>query len=165
MGSRVYSIVGSVKEQPYLRSGELARLSGVSADTLRHYERLKLLPAPRRSSNNYRLYPREAADRVRLIRQALAVGFSLAELVQVLKVRDSGGAPCRQVRRLLGEKLSNMDQRIADLLEMRDRLRQILADWDKRLDGVPDGAPARLLESLTLLESRSNSTNWKRKQS
>jgi len=154
-----------VKEPSYLRSGELAWLCGVSADTLRHYERLKLLPAPRRSPGNYRLYAPEAADRVRLIRQALAVGFSLPELVRLLKVRDAGGAPCRQARRLLEEKLSGMDQRIADLSEMRDRLRQILEDWDRRLARAPDGTPARLLESLALPDSRSKSLNWRGRNS
>jgi DNA-binding transcriptional MerR regulator len=154
-----------VKEQPYFRSGELARLCGVSADTLRHYERLKLLPVPRRSPGNYRLYPRGAADRVRLIRQALAVGFSLPELAKILKVRDSGGAPCRQARQLLEGKLSDLDQRVADLAEMRDHLRHILADWDQRLASVPEGAPARLLESLVLPAKHANSMNWKAKHS
>src|SRR5262245_28291588 len=57
-----------------LRSGELARLSGVSADTLRHYERKGLLK-PHRASNGYREYTRQAVERVRLIRGALAIGF------------------------------------------------------------------------------------------
>ena len=88
----------SVVEKPYLRSGELASLSGISADTLRHYEPMKLLATPRRSSGNYRLYPSEALDRVRLIQRALAVGFSLSELSEILAVRDGGGSPCRKVK-------------------------------------------------------------------
>jgi DNA-binding transcriptional MerR regulator len=56
----------------YLRSGELATLAGVSPDTLRHYERMKLLAVPPRSSGNYRMYPLEAVERIRLIRHALA---------------------------------------------------------------------------------------------
>ena len=82
-----------MEQKPYLRSGELAALAGISPDTLRHYERMKLLATPRRSAGNYRLYPREALERVRLIRHALAVGFSLPELAKILKVRDAGGAP------------------------------------------------------------------------
>ena len=110
----------SVVEKPYLRSGELAGQSGISADTLRHYERMKLLAAPRRSSGNYRLYPPEAVDRVRLIQRALAVGFSLSELSEILKIRDGGGSPCRKVKKLLDEKLSRLDEQISDLLAMRD---------------------------------------------
>ncbi len=137
-----------MSQQTDLRSGELARLAGVSTDTLRHYERMKLLAVPRRSSGNYRLYPPEALDRVRLIRGALAVGFSLPELARILKVRDNGGAPCRQVKRLLEEKLVDLGGQIADLVAMQRHLRTVLKDWDQRLKGTPDGKPARLLETL-----------------
>ena len=132
----------------YYQSGELARLAGVSADTLRHYERLKLLPIPQRSPGNYRLYSPEALQRVHLIRHALAIGFSLQELSKVLKVRDAGGAPCRQVKQLLENKLSQLDAQISDLLALREDLRIVLKDWDAQIARTPDGKPARLLESL-----------------
>jgi DNA-binding transcriptional MerR regulator len=137
-------------QKGYLRSGELAALGGISPDTLRHYERMKLLPVPPRSSGNYRLYPPEAVERVRLIRHALAVGFSLPELAKILKVRDKDGAPCREVKHLLEEKLHAMEDQIGDLVAMRDHLRTILADWDKRLAQTPAGKPARLLENLVV---------------
>ena len=95
------------------------------------------------------MYPAETVDRIRLIRRALAVGFSLPELAKILKVRDDGGAPCRQARRLLEEKLSQLEQQIADLAAMRDHLRIVLKDWDERLGRTQDGKPARLLETLT----------------
>jgi DNA-binding transcriptional MerR regulator len=136
--------------RPYLRSGQLAALAGISPDTLRHYERMKLLPVPPRSSGNYRLYPPEAVDRVRLIRHALAVGFSLPELAKIFKVRDKDGAPCREVKRLLEEKLHAMEEEIRDLVAMRDHLRTILADWDGRLAQTPEGQPARLLENMVV---------------
>lgn len=129
---------------------------GISPDTLRHYERMKLLPVPRRSPGNYRLYPRETADRVRLIRNALAIGFSLPELAKILKVRDAGGAPCRQVKGLLEEKVQHMNARIRDLAAMRDYLTTVLADWDKQLAHAK-GKPARLLETL-VLPARSSET-------
>jgi DNA-binding transcriptional MerR regulator len=96
---------------------------------------MKLLAIPRRSAGNYRLYPPNSLDRVRLIRRALAVGFSLPELVRALKVRDAGGGPCRRVQ-------------ISGLAAMRDHLRTVLEDWDQRLLRTPYGRPARLLESL-----------------
>ena len=124
-------------------------MTGVSPDTLRHYERLKLIAAPRRTSGNYRLYPPDTEDRVRLIRRALVVGFSLPELARILKVRDEGGAPCRQAKRLLEQKLSQVERQITDLAAMRDHLRIILKDWDDRLNATQDGKQARLLETLT----------------
>src|SRR5215468_2944877 len=134
--------------RPYFRSGELARLAGISPDTLRHYERMAVLPRPQRSASNYRLYPPNVLDRLQLIRRALAAGFSLPELARIFKIRDQGGAPCRQVKRLLEEKLERIDEQISDLIAMRDHLRATLADWDARLAKTPEGTQARLLEAL-----------------
>jgi len=132
----------------YFRSGELARLAGISPDTLRHYERTEVLPRPQRSAGNYRLYPPNALDRLQLIRRALATGFSLPELARIFKIRDQGGAPCRQVKRLLEQKLEQIDGQISDLIATRDHLRITLADWDARLSQTPEGVQARLLEAL-----------------
>jgi DNA-binding transcriptional MerR regulator len=98
-----------------MRSGELARRAGVSADTIRHYERLGLLKAPPRTQSGYREYPREALDRVRLIRRALAVGFSLSQLAEILRVRDRGGIPCRTVFAGAQSKLEQLDPVVAGL--------------------------------------------------
>jgi DNA-binding transcriptional MerR regulator len=68
-----------------MRSGGLARLTGVSTDTLRYYERLGLLPKPPRTGGGYRDYPTTSLERVRLIRRAMSVGFSLSELTTILK--------------------------------------------------------------------------------
>src|SRR4029078_7507815 len=92
-----------------LLAGELARLAGVSSDTLRHYERKGVLPKPLRLSNGYRKYPANSLDRVRLIRRALDVGFTLAELARFMKARDRGQAPCREVRALAAEKLAELE--------------------------------------------------------
>src|ERR1700730_16243192 len=95
-------------EKSFYRSGELAELAGISTDTLRHYERKSVLPRPLRKANGYRQYPASALQRVRVIRRALAVGFTLDELAGVLSVRDSGGAPCKEVRALAAAKLSDI---------------------------------------------------------
>lgn len=134
--------------QSFLRSGELARASGVSADTLRHYERKGVLAAPRRSPNGYREYPAHALERVRLVRRALAVGFTLDELASILKVRDRGGAPCRQVRTLAAAKLSDVETRLRELVAVRDELRATLRDWDARLSKTKSDERAGLLEAL-----------------
>jgi DNA-binding transcriptional MerR regulator len=129
-------------------SGELARLAGVSTDTLRHYERKGVLPRARRLDNGYRQYPPDSVGRVRLIRRALAVGFTLDELAQFLKARDRGQAPCREVRALAEEKLAGLEGRLAELLAVRDEMRGMLKDWDRRLSGKKVGERAGLLESL-----------------
>jgi DNA-binding transcriptional MerR regulator len=131
-----------------LRSGELARLGGVSTDTLRHYERKGVLQRPRRTANGYRRYPPEALQRVLLVRRALAVGFRLDELARVLSARDRGTAPCKEVRALAAAKLAGLEEQLAQLAELRDELRLTLKEWDTRLAKTPDGGRAGLLESL-----------------
>jgi DNA-binding transcriptional MerR regulator len=131
-----------------MRSGQLARLSGVSTDTLRHYERLGLLPLPQRTPGNYREYPPTSRQRVELIRRALTIGFSLAELKTILAVRDKSGAPCHRVRSLLGSKIHDLDQQIRNLVSLRAEMNRLSREWDKRLRRTKHGHVARLLESL-----------------
>jgi MerR family transcriptional regulator, copper efflux regulator len=130
-----------------LRSSELARLAGVSTDTLRYYERNRLLPPVPRAANGYRCYPLQAIERVALIRRALGLGFSVEELARILKARDSGAAPCQTVRALAAEKLTQVEQQMRDLTRFRKELRIVLRDWDQRL-AKREGHPARLLEAM-----------------
>ena len=133
-----------------LSSGTLADLAGVSRDTLRHYERKGVLPRALRGQNGYRQYPPEALQRVQLIRRALSVGFTLDELARVLKVRDAGGAPCEEVRRLATQKLLDVQDQIRELSELRDDLQKTLSDWDGRLARRVRGQRANLLDSLSV---------------
>jgi len=131
-----------------LRSGALALLAGVSVDTLRHYERIGALPAPERSANGYRAYPARALERVRLVRRALSVGLTLAQLGRVLRERDRNGSPCRMVRALAGERLAQIERELAELTARRNALRRTLAGWDQRLARTPRGLQARLLDHV-----------------
>jgi DNA-binding transcriptional MerR regulator len=115
---------------------------------LRYYERQRLLPAPPRAANGYRRYPAEALARIRVIRSALAVGFSIDELVQILGARDRGLAPCQHVRQLAASKLEALGSRIRELQHLRTALRKTIDDWDQRLAKTSSGKRAALLESL-----------------
>ena len=131
-----------------MRSGQLARQTGVSTDTLRHYERLGLLALPQRTAGNYREYPPTSPQRVELIRRALTIGFSLPELKTILAVRDKGGAPCRHVRDLLRSKIHNLDQQIRNLVSLRAEMNRLSGEWDKRLRRTKSGQVAQLLENV-----------------
>jgi DNA-binding transcriptional MerR regulator len=133
---------------PLIGPRDLAAATGVSTDTLRHYERLGLLPETARTRAGYRRYPPSAIERVRLIQRALIVGFSLKDLAAVLRHRESGDAPCRRVRALVGERLDGLERRIEDLIALRDEMRALLQDWDDRLAATPPGQRARLLDML-----------------
>lgn len=146
-----------------VQSGELSRLAGVSADTLRHYERLGILPKPPRTHGGYRDYPANSLDRVRLIQSALKVGFSLSELASILRMRDGGDAPCHWVRAIAERRLKEVKQQINDLLTMRNQLERILKDWDARLARTGKGKQARLLENLAPDVIAGNSTRFNTK--
>jgi DNA-binding transcriptional MerR regulator len=130
-----------------LRIGELARQTGLSTDTLRHYERLHLLPVLERTTGGFREYPPDAIRRVQVIQQALALGFSLEELTQFFIERAAGRHPCRAVRRLAQLKLDALEERIHAMQAARDALHVLLRDWDRRLERSSE-QPARLLDSL-----------------
>ncbi len=140
--------MGERRSAAGMRSGEVAKRAGVSADTLAHYERQGLLPAPKRLPNGYRAYPPEALSRVVLIQRALSVGFTLAELSRILRSRDRGQPPCREVRTLAGRKLDEVEAQLENLERFREALRALIADWDARLAGTRPREAAHLLESL-----------------
>lgn len=146
-------------ERP-LRSGTLASLAGVSTDTLRYYERRGLLPRPPRDRNGYRRYPASAVARVRVIQRALDAGFTVADLARVLKERDAGGAPCRDVFRIARTRLDELDERITNLVALRKTLREMIGDWETRLARTPPGRRAGLLDALGAL-SPSGATSRK----
>jgi len=131
-----------------MRSGQLARSAGISTDTLRHYESLGLLAAPRRTAGNYREYPPEAAERVRLIRNALSMGFSLKEIGAIVKIRENGGVPCHEVRRIAGAKVQAISATIEELTAYRDHLQRVLVEWDAQLRQTGRHQRAYLLQAL-----------------
>jgi DNA-binding transcriptional MerR regulator len=132
----------------WLRIGDIAREVGVSVDTIRHYERKGVLGSVERDPSGYRRYPAGTLQRVKMIRRALAIGFSLAELARILRQRDGGTPPCRNVRALAGEKLADLDRRIAEMTAMRAELAGIDEEWDERLAATREGEAALLLERL-----------------
>jgi DNA-binding transcriptional MerR regulator len=130
----------------HLRIGDVARLTSLSPDSIRHYNRLGLVPATR-TEGKFREFAPDAVQRVRVIQSALALGFSLDELAKIFAMRRSGKAPCRHVRALAGEKLAALTRQISELDRLRSALAKTLRDWDASLEAA-SGRPARLLESL-----------------
>jgi DNA-binding transcriptional MerR regulator len=112
---------------PVMRIGELARVSGLRADTLRYYERLGLLPSPARSHGGYRQYDASALSRLAFIRKAQALGLTLDETREVLRIAADGAPPCEHVRAALAARLQQVDERIAELAGLRETLRRALA--------------------------------------
>jgi DNA-binding transcriptional MerR regulator len=140
------------------RIGDLAKAVGTSTDTLRHYERKGVLVS-QRLNNGYRVYPEDALERVRTIRKALAIGFTLDELSLIFKVFNQGGAPCHQVRTLAASKLTEIEKHLEDVIALRDDLKTALSEWDLRLAKTASGQRAGLLTALAARSSVQSSSN------
>jgi DNA-binding transcriptional MerR regulator len=109
-----------------MRIGQLARQSGIAPSAVRYYEHLGLLPPPERLSSGYRSYGDDALDRLTFIRSAQAVGLTLAEVRQVLGVRDAGAAPCGVVTELIDRRHAEVRDRIAELQVLERELTLLL---------------------------------------
>jgi DNA-binding transcriptional MerR regulator len=107
--------------------GALAREAGVGVDTVRFYERQGVLPKPVRRSSGYREYQESDARRVRFIKRAQALGFTLKEIKGFLAMNVGKGATCGQLAPKAESKLAEIDRKIADLKKMRASLAELQA--------------------------------------
>lgn len=95
------------------------------------------------------MYSESAIERVLVVRRALRIGFTLAELAEVLKARDAGGAPCQRVYKLAQGKLKGITEDIEALKKTERYLKQVLSDWENRMSQTAPGQKSNLLHSLT----------------
>lgn len=105
-----------------LRVGELAEAVGVSADTVRYYERAGLLPPPDRTAAGYRVYPPVAVDRLKFIQGSQRLGLRLKEIGDLLAIRDTGVCPCEPAEVLLRRRLAEIDAEMARLAALREQM-------------------------------------------
>lgn len=110
--------------------GTLAREAGVNVETIRYYQRLKLLEEPVRPPGGVRRYSQAAASRVRFIKRAQELGFSLAEIRRLLRLGEP--QTCGEARQLAAEKLALVESRVADLERLRGVLQELIGRCDRR---------------------------------
>jgi DNA-binding transcriptional MerR regulator len=116
-------------ERDGLLIGEVARRSGASRKALRLYETAGILPPSRRTPSGYRLYTADSLAVLSFLRQARRLGFTLGEIKRIVAIRRQGRSACSHVRELVSRKVQEMDQRLKDLTEVRNSLRDLLDDW------------------------------------
>ena len=121
-----------------LTIGKLANAAGVGIDTVRFYERAGLLNRPQRTASGYRLYAGSDVARLRFIRRAKGLGFSLEEIAELLRLNDGGGRRAA-VRALAGQRLAEIEQKLSELSRMRNTLRHLILHC--RGDGPLAGCP------------------------
>ena len=105
--------------------GELARRSGVPSTSLRYYEKAGLLPESRRTSSGYRAFQSDSLPRLAFIRAAQAVGLTLAEIREVISIRDAGAAPCAHVLELIERHRNEVRSRIRELQRLERDLEHL----------------------------------------
>lgn len=105
-----------------LTIGKLSRAAGTGVETIRYYEREGLLEPPARSASGYRHYAREVVARLRFIRQAKELGFSLREIKELLSLRMQPDTTCADIRKRARQKIAAVDLKIEDLRRIRDAL-------------------------------------------
>ncbi len=118
---------------------ECAREAGVTPDTLRHYLRVGLVIPDGRGANGYRAFSERSVARVRFIRNALALGFTLKDAAEFVEMSQRGTSPCPRARALLSERLDEQARRLKEATELHLRMQQADRDWTRLPDGVPDG--------------------------
>jgi Hg(II)-responsive transcriptional regulator len=128
-----------------LRTAQVAELAGVNVETLRFYERKGILPEPPRRASGYREYPPETVERVRFVKRAQELGFSLSEVQDLLGLRETAGAKSVRVRRVAEAKLEEIDLKIRDLEAMKQSLTELLC----ACDGKTSVASCPIIASLS----------------
>lgn len=111
----------------HLTTGKLAKRAGVNVETLRFYEREGLIPEPPRRMSGYREYPAESIQRIRFIKRAQELGFSLAEIKELLALRVRPGLTCCEVRAKAERKVADVRQKVADLKAIERALQKLTA--------------------------------------
>ncbi len=110
-----------------LTIGRVARSAGLAIETVRYYEREGLLEKPGRTSAGYRQYSADAVRRLHFIRQAKELGFSLAEIKELLSLRMQPDTTCADIRKRAREKIAAVDRKIEDLQRIRQALERLAA--------------------------------------
>jgi Hg(II)-responsive transcriptional regulator len=106
--------------------GQLARQAGVPIDTVRYYERQRLIPEPARSASGYRQYARDDVTRLNFIRRAKTLGFTLEEIGELMAISGHSSRDMSEMKAAAAKKLEVVEERVAELTRMRDALRELI---------------------------------------
>ncbi len=127
-----------------LKIGEVAERGGVNLETIRYYEREGLLPKPPRLPSGYRVFPESAVSRVRFIKRAQELGFSLAEVKELLSLRIDHDREAAEVRELAKAKIADIEEKIRTL----QRMKEVLSGLTDRCSGCGPTSECPILASI-----------------
>lgn len=107
--------------------GALSEITGVNIETIRYYEKIGLLPVPRRSEGRHRLYDRDLTQRLQFVRRSRELGFSIDEIKALLRLVDQGGLGCREAKGITERHLADIRGKISDLKRLERVLGRLAA--------------------------------------
>jgi Cu(I)-responsive transcriptional regulator len=136
--------------EPTFTIGGLARETATKAETIRYYERINLLPAPDRTSGNYRVYRAEHLARLSFIRRARDLGFSIEQIREILTLADDRDRSCAGVDAIARQHLAEVERKISDLNAMRHELSTVIARCANNVI-----ADCRIIEALSPAATKS----------
>jgi MerR family transcriptional regulator, Zn(II)-responsive regulator of zntA len=113
--------------------GELAKKCGVNIEALRYYEKRKLIDPPKRSETGYRLYTEDDVTRIRFIKNAQKLGFSLNEILELLKLRIYKNKSCEEARKKSQAKLEDVDNKIKTLKIIKRSLKELIKQCEEAI--------------------------------
>jgi MerR family copper efflux transcriptional regulator len=140
-----------------LSIGQVAREAGVSVETVRFYEREGLLEEPPRRASGYRQYSEQVVRRIRFIKRAQQLGFSLKEILELLTLRIDEPTSCEEVRQHTEAKIAEVERKLVELQHMRQTLREFAA----LCAGEGPASACPMLEALDQQEQFEQMTNHK----
>lgn len=149
-----YMPIAQTEKGKQLKIGEVSRLSGIGIEALRFYEKGGLLDRPGRTYSGYRLYDESVLERLAFIKQAQILGFSLDEIKQMIVHKRAGENPCAKVREIVRIRLTELNDRIEQMIRYRDELSAALVEWDET--GEAEGHVCGLIESAHIEHSVNN---------
>ena len=120
--------------------GELSDRVGVSAHTIRYYERLRLLEPSKRTESGYRIYGREDEERLCFVQKAKRFGLSLDEIKQLITIRTKGTSPCASLKTMVKQHLDDLDRQIAEAISLRQELASKYEEIDRSLSDESNSA-------------------------
>ncbi len=122
-----------------MRACDLAKRAGLSVRLVRYYTRIGLLRPARNRQNNYHSYQESDVARLRFIRQAKNLGYTLNEIAKIFEQSNRGASPCPLAREIIAHRIDDNRKKVDEMVELQSRMEAALAQWAKLPDKIPDG--------------------------
>ncbi len=152
------AVVMKEGKKDMLKVSDLAKTAETTPDAIRHYVRMGLLMPSRHPENGYKLFGDIDVKKVKFIRHAKGLGFSLREIKEIIDHSNRGSSPCPTVRRMIEHRIEENRVKLAEMNRLQQRMDQALDRWQSMPDGEPDGqAICHLIESMGAVPSTSTS--------